>query len=218
MDDGIRSREKHSNSFVHRPRRRSLFWLCEKAKPTNTERDVLFGWFGSGENKIRRRKKKTMYHIRTEAIEWSAKRWVRIKNKRRKILLMLFVFLGVPCTRACMSASAPLNYLVHTRFYRCLWYDARRDSCSGAHTLDARINLINMYSTMWLCVHHNAQNALRPVKRREKNVIIYPNLFIKADNVICKWVFSPFAPFAASSFIEHVKVIVCLPFVIAAAI
>lgn len=49
-----------------------------------------------------RRKHKTMHHIHTEAIKWSAKRWVGIKNKRRKILLMLFAWFSW-CARALAS-------------------------------------------------------------------------------------------------------------------
>lgn len=94
-------------------------------------------------------------NVHTEAIKWSAKRWVGIKNKRRKILLMLVAILLVACARA----RSP--QLFRTRFYRCLWYDVRPFGFVWISLLThiGRIDSGNAYSMMWLRGHQTSAHT-----------------------------------------------------------
>lgn len=116
--------------------------------------------------------------------------------------------------RAHQPGSLGLNYLVLVFIGA---FDMMRGNscsfdfyCSHAHTHRTHQFKLHVLDDATSCPSNHTwaservsqrahtHNVLRPVK------FIYPNLFIKTDNIICKWFFSPFCGVrvAASWFIE----------------
>lgn len=206
--ESIRAKRTSHHSLVHADDALMIiFRLCEKVKATNTYGVCYLG----DRPRPSEHTKTNVSYSHTEAIKWCAKRWVRIKNKRRKIILMFC------CDRlrvVCARCSSP--QLFSTRFYRRLWYDARQfvfvwfllrrtvhTQTHPKHQFENRVLVVVI--DLWLCVRRTHRRTLVVCLVKRKKYVFIQSYSLRQIIWFASDFLSSSAPCASSFTRNHLR-------------